>query len=76
MIALSVVVHHELPDRPLKRCLPEEDHAAQTFLFDGTNEPLGESIISRQQLLAVLTLKRFVSRSRTPFTRSAARDSF
>src|SRR5882672_2627573 len=44
MIALSVVVHHELPDRALKRCLPEEDHAAQTFLFDGTHEPLGESI--------------------------------
>jgi hypothetical protein len=71
MIALSVVVHHELPDRALKRCLPEEDQAAQTFLFDGTHEPLGESIISSQQLLPVRTLKRFNSRSHTPFTRSA-----
>jgi hypothetical protein len=34
MIALSMIVRHELPDCVLKRCRFEEDHPAQTFLFN------------------------------------------
>ena len=34
MIALGVVVRHELPHCVLKRCRSEEDHPAQTLLFN------------------------------------------
>ena len=34
MIALGVVVRHELPDCVLKRCRSEEDHPVQTLLFN------------------------------------------
>jgi len=29
-----MIVRHELPDCVLKRCRSEEDHPAQTFLFN------------------------------------------
>ena len=32
MIALGMIVRHELPDCVLKRCRPEEDHPAQASL--------------------------------------------
>jgi len=33
MIALDMVVRHEVGDRVLKRCLSEEDHPVQTLGF-------------------------------------------
>jgi hypothetical protein len=36
MIALGVVVRHELPDCVLKRCRSEEAHPAQTLLIKTT----------------------------------------
>jgi hypothetical protein len=33
MIALAMVVCHEVGDRVLKRCLSEEDHSVQTLGF-------------------------------------------
>jgi CheY-like chemotaxis protein len=44
MIALAVIVRHVMADRTLERCLPEEDHSAQTLLFDRAHEPFGEGI--------------------------------
>jgi hypothetical protein len=37
MIALGMVVCHELPDGVLKRCLSEEDHPIQALLFNGSS---------------------------------------
>jgi hypothetical protein len=34
MIALGMIVRHELQERVLKRCRSEEDHPAQTLLFN------------------------------------------
>lgn len=34
VIALGMIVRHELPDRVLKRCPSKEDHPAQTLLFN------------------------------------------
>jgi hypothetical protein len=34
MIALGMIVRHELPDCVLKRCPSEEDHPAQTLFFN------------------------------------------
>jgi hypothetical protein len=34
MIALGMVVRHEMPDRVLKRCLSEEDHSVQALSLD------------------------------------------
>jgi hypothetical protein len=44
MIALGVVMRHELPDCVLKRCRSEEEHPAQTLFLNGTHEPLCEPI--------------------------------
>jgi hypothetical protein len=76
VISLAVIVCHEMRDSVLKRCPSEEDHSVQALGFYRAHEALGESVTARQQLLAVLTLKRFVSRSRIPFTRNVARALF
>ena len=34
VIALGMVMRHELVDGVLKRCVPKEDHPAQTLRFD------------------------------------------
>lgn len=44
MIALGVVVRHELSDCVLTRCRSEEDHPAQTFFLNGTHEPLCQPV--------------------------------
>jgi hypothetical protein len=37
-IPLAVVVGDELRHRVPQRCVPEEDHPTQTFLFEGTDK--------------------------------------
>ena len=44
MIALNVVVRHELGDCVLKRGLSEEDHSVQALGFYGAHKALGERI--------------------------------
>jgi hypothetical protein len=45
MIALGVIVRHEMVEREPQRGLPEEDHAAQALLSNGAHEPLGERVL-------------------------------
>lgn len=44
LIALSMIVRHEVGDRVLQRVLYEEDHSVQTLGFYGAHEALGECI--------------------------------
>jgi hypothetical protein len=44
MIALGVIVRHEMVERVPKRGLPEEDHAAQALFFYGAHEPHCERV--------------------------------
>ena len=44
MIALCMVVRHEMEDRVLKRGMSEEDHSVQTLGFYGAHKALGERI--------------------------------
>jgi hypothetical protein len=44
MIALGVVMRHEVGDRVLKRGLSEEDHSVQTLGFHRAHEAFGERI--------------------------------
>jgi len=48
MIALSMVVSHEVGDRELKRGMPEEDHAVQALGFYRAHETFGECIQIRR----------------------------
>jgi hypothetical protein len=44
MIALVMVVRHEVANRVPERCRSEEDHSAQTLRFDRANEAFGKGI--------------------------------
>ena len=48
MIALGVIVRHEMPDRVLKRCPSEEDHSVQALSLDRAYKPLGEGVQIRR----------------------------
>jgi len=77
MIAFGVIVSHEVGDRVLKRCLPEEDHSIQTLRLYRAYEALGKSIRVGCQLQLVLNLARQLpSRSRTPFIPGVERSLF
>lgn len=66
---------------------PVADHAAgvlqcleamsvHALVFEGSYHAFHQAVISSQQLLLVLTLKQFISKSHIPSIRGAARDSY
>lgn len=44
MVALSLIMRHELGDCVLKRGLPEEDHSVQALGFYGAHKAFCESV--------------------------------